>query len=324
MKSTTFKLLLFSLILLSNDTFSQLVVENDGSLYINSYKGNWGRANWTKVHYQYSCAYHLWNTYYNQDVFYVSGDGYAWTRHGFLIASDSAFKKNIEDIQSSLAKVKRLRGVTYNRKYTVDSLISRENISPSSGHVVKIKREFLETKEYGLIAQEVESVIPEAVVTMQDSTKAISYTSLIPVLIEAMKEQQAQIENLSVLVNYLEKELKLLKNCCESENRNKLNGTKTIEGYNNNTNLENILYQNVPNPFTECTTISYFLIEPIDKATLNIYNMKGTHLRSVDLQHSGNGSLVLKGSEFEPGIYLYGLIVNGKQVDIKQMILTNN
>lgn len=217
--------ILFSIIILtlsSNFVFSQLKVENNGSLYVNSYAGNWGRANWTKIHYQYSCAYHLNNTYYNSDVFYVRGDGYAWTRHGWLTASDSTLKANIEGIQSSLSKVKDLRGVQYNRKYTIDSLVSDENVVSASSHVKKTKFTKLEPKEYGLIAQEVESIIPEAVVLMPDSTKAISYTSLIPVLIEAIKEQQKQIETLQSIVNLHEKELSKLKNCCNSNANSKL------------------------------------------------------------------------------------------------------
>lgn len=323
MKNIIIISVLFSLISISNDAFSQLKVENDGSLYINSYRGNYGRANWTKVHYQYSCAYHLWNTYYNHDVFYVRGDGYVWTRHGFLTASDSTLKTNIEDIQSSLDKVKNLRGVKYNRKYTVDSLISNDNISPSSGHGVNIKKTKLEPKEYGLIAQEVESVIPEAVVTMQDSTKAILYTSLIPVLIEAMKEQQVQIENLQEIVNSQEKEFNKLKNCCENENKSTLKSTTAVEEFNNRASSDNILYQNKPNPFNERTEISYFLTESTEKAVLNIYDMNGTQLKSIDLYQLGNGSVVINGGEFNPGIYLYVLIANGQPIDTKQMILTN-
>lgn len=133
--------------------FAQVKVENDGSLYVNSYQANWGRANWTKVHYQNSCSYHLWNTYYNGDVFYVRGDGYVWTRQGFLTASDSIFKTNIDDIYGALSKVKNLRGVTYNRKYITESLIS--NYNNQLGNDTIIQETMLEPAEYGLIAQEV-------------------------------------------------------------------------------------------------------------------------------------------------------------------------
>ena len=186
-----FKTASFSIILVLslNTVFSQVKVENNGSLFVNSYEGNWGRSNWTKVHYQNSCAYHLFNTYYNGDVFYVRGDGYVWTRQGFLTASDSIFKTNIETIPSPLEKIKSLQGVRYNRKYTVDSFIPNDTVSAMSARGGQYIKEIkLEPKEYGLIAQEVEKVIPEAVVEMHDSTKAISYSAIIPILIEAIKE----------------------------------------------------------------------------------------------------------------------------------------
>jgi hypothetical protein len=49
-------------------------------------------------------------------------------------------------------------------------------------------------RHYGVIAQEVEKVLPEVVNTGSDGTKAVAYTELIPVLIEAVKEQQKLIE----------------------------------------------------------------------------------------------------------------------------------
>jgi hypothetical protein len=55
----------------------------------------------------------------------------------------------------------------------------------------------LETKkEIGLIAQDLEQVYPELVSTDQDGYKSVQYSHLVPVLIEAIKEQQKQIEGL--------------------------------------------------------------------------------------------------------------------------------
>lgn len=294
--------------------FAQVKVENDGSLYVNSYQANWGRANWTKVHYQNSCSYHLWNTYYNGDVFYVRGDGYVWTRQGFLTASDSIFKTNIDDIYGALSKVKNLRGVTYNRKYITESLIS--NYNNQLGNDTIIQETMLEPAEYGLIAQEVKNIVPEAVFLMHDSTLAISYPSLIPIMIEAMKEQQNQIENLQSIVNSQEIELNKIKNCCE--NNEKLQKTNSSEGVN-----ENILYQNIPNPFNERTTINYYLKENTKNAVLNIYNMNGTQIKSINVYQFGNGSVIINAGEFNAGIYLYILIADGQPVDTKQMILIN-
>jgi hypothetical protein len=51
-------------------------------------------------------------------------------------------------------------------------------------------------KTFGFIAQEVEKIIPEVVDTNEDGLKFINYNGLIPVCIEAIKEQQNQINQL--------------------------------------------------------------------------------------------------------------------------------
>jgi hypothetical protein len=56
-------------------------------------------------------------------------------------------------------------------------------------------------KDLGVIAQEVEKIIPEAVRTSPDGIKQVEYTKLIPLLIECVKEQQKQIDLLVEKVN---------------------------------------------------------------------------------------------------------------------------
>lgn len=306
-----------------NTVFSQLKVENDGSLYVNSYQGEFGRANWTQVHYQYTCAYHLANSYYNDDVFYVRGDGYVWTRHGFLIASDSVYKTNIENIPSSLETIMNLRGVSYNRKYTVDSIVTQENTTPNSANLIKIKETKLEPREYGLIAQEVENVVPEVVVLMPDSTKAVSYSSLIPLLIEAVKEQQKQIESLLSIVNDQEKRLENCYDYCIEAKKPKFSDATVSISDDGSFYSENILYQNTPNPFNKNTQINYYLSEKTKNAVINIYNMNGNQLKSVELHQTGYGYITINACEFDPGIYLYVLITDERPIDSKQMILTD-
>lgn len=51
-------------------------------------------------------------------------------------------------------------------------------------------------KELGLLAQEVEQVLPNVVLTDPDGNKLINYTAIIPVMIQAIKELNAEVENL--------------------------------------------------------------------------------------------------------------------------------
>jgi hypothetical protein len=138
---------------------------------------NWGSAIRTYVSNQNACAYHLYNSYYTGDVFYVVGDGTAVSRLGYFTISDIKMKEDVKEIESPLALINNLHGVKY--KYKEPNGITSDK-----------------DERIGLIAQEVEKVIPQAVKELGDGTKAIAYSDLIGVLVEAMKEQQQQITTL--------------------------------------------------------------------------------------------------------------------------------
>ena len=55
-----------------------------------------------------------------------------------------------------------------------------------------------------MIAQEVEKVLPEIVITRENGIKAIQYEKVVPLLVEAIKEQQTLIEDLSNRLEVLE------------------------------------------------------------------------------------------------------------------------
>ena len=91
--------------------------------------------------------------------------------------------------------------------YALSDLNLKENISPLGNPIEKIKaingitftwkdQSLFAGQRVGVIADEVEKVLPEAVTMNEDGNKMISYDSLIPLLIEAVKEQQKAIESL--------------------------------------------------------------------------------------------------------------------------------
>ena len=96
-----------------------------------------------------------------------------------LAASDITWKQNIEPLSSSLEKVMLLQGVSYDWK--VDEY-------PEKG--------FTKNRQIGFIAQDVEKVFPELVRTDTNGYKGVYYGQMVPVLLEAMKEQQKEISEL--------------------------------------------------------------------------------------------------------------------------------
>ena len=98
----------------------------------------------------------------------------------YTATSDSRLKENITTITGATAKLKQLRGVTHTWKPVMQNPDNPATVS------------------YGLIAQEVEAVIPEVVSTgaNEDAYKGIQYDNLIPLLIETIKELEARITSL--------------------------------------------------------------------------------------------------------------------------------
>jgi len=96
-----------------------------------------------------------------------------------------SYKKNITAVNDPISKLQNINGVHFDWDET------KSDVSDGS------------RGSYGVIAQEVEQVFPELVRENKDGVKAVNYSALIPVLIEAVKEQQAQIESLQSEVQAL-------------------------------------------------------------------------------------------------------------------------
>jgi hypothetical protein len=83
-----------------------------------------------------------------------------------------------------------------------------------------------------------------------------------------------------------------------------------------------VLFQNNPNPFTTDTEIKMVLPETAAQASIMVYNLEGRQLNSLPVEGRGNTSVKISARELSAGLYVYALIVDGKTVDVKRMILT--
>jgi hypothetical protein len=87
--------------------------------------------------------------------------------------SDARVKENVETIADALTKVLALRGVSYNRTDSDDK-----------------------SKKIGVIAQEMQEVMPEVVHEQADGMLGVSYGNLVGLLIEAIKDLNAKVDSL--------------------------------------------------------------------------------------------------------------------------------
>jgi Chaperone of endosialidase len=119
-------------------------------------------------------------------VYAFSVIGSLWV-NGTTYASDERFKQNITPIDSALKKLLQINGVEYEMKTKDFS-----------------KNHFAAGRQIGLLAQNVETVVPEAV-NEKDGYKGVDYARLVPLLIEAIKEQNKKIELQQIEIDNLKR-----------------------------------------------------------------------------------------------------------------------
>jgi len=216
----------------------------------------------------------------------------------YYTESDSMVKANITPLNSGLSIIHQLKTYSYN--------IRNDSIN------------FSDRTSYGLIAQEVENVLPSLVDTAK-GIRLLDYDGFIPFLILAVQEQQAQIETLQAIAFAQEKEIvslnEIIVSCCGVSTPKSIN----VEDITTSTA---VLFQNAPNPFSESTIIKFLIPEEFETARLIIHNLNGVEIKSFTITEPGEGNITISGAELNPGMYLYTLIVGNEIVDTKRMILT--
>ena len=242
----------------------------------------------------------------NSNDWALFANGRTFTPGANWTASDSLFKQNIKPMNSALTTLMQLQPKTYD--YQTQKFPSIQ--LPYGTHA-------------GLIAQDLEKVLPELVMqttnpAQYDSLgkvkyaafdfKCVAYSELIPYLIAGIQEQQTQITNLQNQIN----------SCCPNNSKG-TNSSHTIT-----TKLSDIatiiLDQNEPNPFADETNINYFIPEGTGKAELMFYTSDGRLINKVEIKEKGQGTLHIYASDLSSGIYTYTLMVNGKVVETKKMM----
>ena len=121
----------------------------------------------------------------------LGSSSYRWYEiyaiNGTINISDARYKTNIENIENPVDKIMLINGVRYNWK-------------TEEYHEMN----FDDKTHLGVLAQEVEEVLPELVYTDEKGYKSVSYEKLTPVLIEALKEQQEEITELKARLAAIE------------------------------------------------------------------------------------------------------------------------
>ena len=242
---------------------------------------------------------------------YFQGDTYVTgilTAGQITTLSDARYKSNIQQINATaLAKITALNPVQYTM--LSGEAIAFANTEPtdttSTMTMITSNEDLSKANQihYGLLAQEVKELYPELVYEDSAGVMSINYTELIPLLIQAVQDLSEQVSALS-----------------GSSSATRKQASKQQES--NTESIAATLHQNTPNPFTEATTISYVIPLEAQQASIYIYNMLGEQLGKYDISVFGDGNVTIGANELYAGTFLYSLVVDGKLIDTKQMIIT--
>ena len=116
------------------------------------------------------------------DPSYTTGEIVAAADIIAYASSDKRLKENIKPIENPLGKIAQISGNTFD-------WIENSEVHSHKG------------SDIGVIAQEIEAVLPELVTTRENGYKAVQYDKVVALLIEAVKEQQTQIDELKSKLN---------------------------------------------------------------------------------------------------------------------------
>jgi hypothetical protein len=264
-----------------------------------------------------------------------NGNTYSYNNY---LGSDKSLKHHIEEFSDALGIINKLKPKHY--EFRQDGSFAEMNLPRG--------------KHYGLIAQELEEVLPslvkeaphppsharpQALDTMEANgqapgkatvpheshgettketlkIKAVNYTELIPILVKGMQELSKKDEE----IDHLKEENKLIK--AEVAELRKI----MLELKNSRTGSVNVtsayLEQNTPNPVSSTTRISYSIPETSASAKLTLTNTKGQVIKTYSLNNRGVGQLNLNTASLAAGTYNYTLYVDGKQADTKRLVIT--
>ena len=239
---------------------------------------------------------------------------------GWTTGSDARIKKNVKENVPGLAFIKLLRPVTYNFDLTAESRIKDpQGLIPVSS----ADKEAMANKEAitftGFLAQEVETAAKKlnydfsgvCAPANEKSIYGLRYSEFVVPLVKAVQEVSGTTDS---LINVIDS----LKNA-EANLQTQINNlAQQMALLKSSAGLQ----QNIPNPFKNSTTINYILPDGTTDAQLTITDADGRVLKDVVLGNlKGPGQAVVNVGDLASGTYFYSLVVNGKIVGTRRMIL---
>lgn len=227
-------------------------------------------------------------------------------------ANFSALSAQSEPEEDATTKLSRLNTIRYNMQSPLNGIapatFSATDTVATTMSLSADEAQIYSRVHYGLIAQELKEEYPSLVYENEQGDLSINYIEMIPLLVQSIQELTTEVNRLT--------------SKSQSPLSRSADGKDGKVEDNLMDKLECELFQNTPNPFSDNTVIRYAIPQDAQNAGILIYDMNGKQIDQFNLTQKGVSSIVLEGNRLEAGMYLYSLIVDGKVIDVKRMILT--
>ncbi len=247
---------------------------------------------------------------------------------GSYVTSDERLKKNIQSYSGAIDALKKMDVKTYD--FRSDGITGKMALPPQ--------------RQVGIMAQNIEIQFPQLVKETHFAEsdinpklkagqgekidfKAVNYTGLVPVLVQAVKELSSQNDSLQTQIDAQQKVNADLQTQIDALKTMMFSKT-TINAASSNLQQQTInftggsLEQNVPNPFVSITVIHYTLPQKYASAQIVITDNSGKVLKQMNITGNGKGSLNIGAATLTAGIYHYSMYIDGNLIGSKQMVLT--
>jgi hypothetical protein len=270
---------------------------------------------------------------------------------GWTSFSDGRYKKNIKEDVQGLAFINTLRPITYTididglnafydkgRKDVTDQMDAKgkEVMQQANDEAGKIVYN-------GFIAQEVEAAAQKLHYNFsgvdkpkdKDGLYGLRYSDFVVPLVKAVQElskmnddKDAKITDQNKKIDEQQKEIDELKTMMLQlqQNFNSCSPCGQVTTQSSQQSIMSIsnasLQQNIPNPFSNSSSISYYIPSGFHSAQLVMTDISGHVLKTWSITQSGSGKQIISGSELTGGMYQYSLLIDGKTIDTKKMVIS--
>ncbi len=183
-------------------------------------------------------------------------------------------------------------------------------------------------KQYGYLAQNVESIFPELVKNTADKTKdqakpfpykTVNYIGMVPILTKALQEEHEQRMKTEEEINVLKADNEALKT--RLENIELAISKLTLQTQTNATGENAKLDQNSPNPFSKKSTITCYIPASSKRSIIVVYTIDGKAVKTFNNLSQGINQIEIVPNTFAAGTYTYTLFVDGKTIESRQMVI---